>query len=81
MLNQQLGALTHVERNGKCIIRGVGCPLAAVTGKHPGMCRALESLVAEIVGAPVRECCDRSVRPQCCFEIRTPRRMGSSRRR
>jgi DeoR family transcriptional regulator, suf operon transcriptional repressor len=81
MLNQQLGALTHVERNGKCIIRGVGCPLAAVTGKHPGVCRAMESLVAEIVGTPVRECCDRSARPQCCFEIRMPRAIASSRGR
>jgi hypothetical protein len=28
----------------------------------------MESLVAEVVGAPVRECCDRSDRPHCCFE-------------
>ena len=71
MLNEHLGALTHVERNGTYIIRGIGCPLAALTGKHPGVCLAIESLVAEIVGAPVHECCDRSHRPQCCFEIRS----------
>jgi predicted ArsR family transcriptional regulator len=69
MMNEQLGALTHVEGNGKYIIRGVGCPLAALTGKQPGVCLAMESLVAEIVGVPVRECCDRNERPQCCFEI------------
>lgn len=74
MLNDELGALTHVEGNGRYIIRGVGCPLAALTGKHPGVCLAMESLVAEVVGVPVRECCDRSARPQCCFEIGKRRR-------
>ena len=70
MMNEQLGAATHVEANGAFIIRGFGCPLAALTGKHPGVCMAMESLVAEVVGVPVRECCDRSERPNCCFEIR-----------
>jgi predicted ArsR family transcriptional regulator len=70
MLNEELGATTRVERNGKYVIRGFGCPLAALTGKHPGVCLAMESLVAEVVGVAVRECCNRSDRPQCCFEIR-----------
>jgi len=76
MLNDQLGAMTHVEGNGGYVIRGVGCPLAALTGKHPGVCRAMESLVAEVIGAPVHECCDRSDRPQCCFEIRSQRNVA-----
>jgi predicted ArsR family transcriptional regulator len=70
MMNEQLGATTHVEGNGGYVIRGFGCPLAALTGKHPGVCLAMESLVAEVVGVPVRQCCDRAARPQCCFEIR-----------
>jgi predicted ArsR family transcriptional regulator len=69
MMNEHLGATTHVEGNGAIIIRGVNCPLAAVTGKHRGVCLAMESLVAEIVGTPVRECCERNERPRCCFEI------------
>jgi predicted ArsR family transcriptional regulator len=69
MMNDELGAMTHVESNGRIILRGVGCPLAALTGKHPGVCLAMESLVTEVVGAPVRECCDRSDRPHCCFEV------------
>jgi predicted ArsR family transcriptional regulator len=69
MMNDQLGALTHVEGNGGYIIRGMGCPLAALTGKHPGVCLAIESLIAEVLRVPVRECCDRSERPKCCFEI------------
>jgi predicted ArsR family transcriptional regulator len=73
MMNEQLGAMTHVEGNGGYVIRGVGCPLAALTGKHPGVCLAMESLVAEVVGVAVHECCDRTERPRCCFEIRTRR--------
>ena len=69
MMNEQLGALTHVEANGGYVIRGAGCPLAALTGKHPGVCLAMESLVAEVLRVPVHECCDRSERPACCFEI------------
>ena len=70
MMNEQLGATTQVEANGGYIIRGFGCPLAALTGKHPGVCLAMESFVAEVVGVSVRECCDRADRPRCCFEIR-----------
>ena len=70
MMNEQLGATTHVEGNGGYIIRGFGCPLAALTGKHPSVCVAMESFVAEVVGVRVRECCDRAGRPQCCFKIR-----------
>ena len=70
MLNQQLGAVTHVEENGSYVIRGQGCPLSAVTGKHPAVCRAMESLVKELVGAPVHECCHREQRPRCCFEVK-----------
>jgi DeoR family transcriptional regulator, suf operon transcriptional repressor len=77
MINEHLGALTRVESNGKHVIRGVGCPLSALTGKHPGVCLAIESLVTEVVGAPAHECCDRADRPQCCFEIREPRRAAA----
>jgi len=69
MMNDQLGALTHVDDDDGLSVRGAGCPLAALTGKHPGVCLAIESMVAEVVGVPVRECCDRSERPKCCFEI------------
>ena len=74
LMNQQLGAVTHVEGNGALVIRGAGCPVAALTGKHPAVCLAMESFVGEVVGAPTRECCDRSERPRCCFEIRTTTR-------
>ena len=69
LLNEHLGALTHVESNGGITIRGAGCPLSALTGKHPGVCLAIETFVSAIVGVPVRECCDRDKRPRCCFHI------------
>jgi predicted ArsR family transcriptional regulator len=69
VLNEQLGAVTRVEKNGSFVIRGDGCPLSALTGKHEGVCLAMESLVSEIVGAPTHQCCVRDERPRCCFEI------------
>ena len=70
LLNEQLGAVTRVEENGRFLIRGEGCPLSALTGKHPSVCRAMESLVKELVGVSVHECCERAQRPRCCFEIK-----------
>ena len=70
VLRGQLGAVTAVARsNGGFVIRGAGCPLAAITNDHPSACLVIESLVREIARAPVRECCDRSGRPRCCFEV------------
>ncbi|MGH9373691.1 MAG: helix-turn-helix transcriptional regulator [Vicinamibacterales bacterium] len=69
LLNTQLGALTHFEENTGCVIRGDGCPLAALTGKHPAVCLSMESLLKQFIGVSVRECCDRSERPRCRFEI------------
>jgi predicted ArsR family transcriptional regulator len=76
LLNDELGALTHVEKNGSFVIRGAGCPLSALTGKHAGVCLAMESLVSTVVGEPVHECCDRDGRPRCCFEIEQRRAIG-----
>ena len=69
IMNEQLGATTRVEGNGGYVIRGAGCPLAALTGKNRGVCLAMERLVTEVIGVPAHECCDRTERPRCCFEI------------
>lgn len=72
-LNKELGAVTHVARqNGGFVLQGQGCPLAAITDKEPAVCVVIESLLHELVGAPVRECCHREGRPRCCFEFRPP---------
>ena len=81
LLNEQLGALTRIEKNGHYTIRGSGCPLSALTGQHPGVCLAMESFVSTVVSAPVVECCDRGPQPRCCFEIAaTPSRRSLRRR-
>src|SRR4051812_3193038 len=70
LLNRELGAITRVdEERDRYRIRGAGCPLAAITGKHPAVCLAIEGLVTEAVGVRSHECCDRDGPPRCCFEI------------
>jgi predicted ArsR family transcriptional regulator len=70
LMNDELGAVTHVEENGHLMIRGAACPIAALSGTNAGVCLAMESFVGEVVGAPVRECCERNGRPRCAFEVR-----------
>lgn len=63
------GSAEIEEQDGKFVIRGNGCPLAAAVNVHPEVCRLAETLVGEIVKAPVVEKCDRESRPRCRFEI------------
>jgi predicted ArsR family transcriptional regulator len=71
-LLNSLGGETRLERGeGVLAIRGCGCPLSAATARRPEVCRAVQSLLTQIIGAPVRERCDRDGRPQCCFEVPT----------
>ncbi len=66
----ELGGLAELEeREGDVVIRGYGCPLAAVTPDHPEVCRMIEALIAELAEVPVREHCDRGESPRCCFEV------------
>jgi predicted ArsR family transcriptional regulator len=50
-------------------LQGYGCPLSAVTARHPQVCALAKALVEEITGQPVVECCDRTGRPRCAFTI------------
>jgi predicted ArsR family transcriptional regulator len=69
-LLEELGALNTVEKlNGGLVIRGYGCLLSAAVHGRPEVCRAMESLLAELLEAPVRECCERGERPRCCFKV------------
>jgi molecular chaperone GrpE len=54
---------------GALVLRGTGCPLSSAVTSRPETCRAVESFVSEVVGAPVRECCSRDGRPRCCFTV------------
>ena len=67
---EAIGGSAEVERHDdKIVIRGNSCPLAAAVTVHPEVCHLAESLVAEVVKAPVEEHCDREGRPKCRFEI------------
>ena len=68
----ELRALNEVEKlNGGYVIPGTRLP-AAGGGAWPPRSRAMESLLAELIEVPVRECCERGERPRCCFEIMPP---------
>ena len=65
-----LGGLIELERrNGTYLIQGYSCPLAAVVPSHPEVCYLAASLLTELVGVPVQECCNGSEATQCCFVV------------
>jgi predicted ArsR family transcriptional regulator len=69
-----IGGSPSVEREGdRLLIRSSGCPLSAAVIEHPEVCELAEALVAEIVGLPVREHCNRGESPKCCFELERSR--------
>jgi predicted ArsR family transcriptional regulator len=63
------GAVALEDRNGVRVIRGLGCPLSSTVAHRPEACLVVESLLSEIVGQPVRQCCHHAKRPSCCFEV------------
>ena len=70
VLKELGGAATFHENEGRDFIRGNGCPLAAATANHPEACLIAESLLSDIIGAPVKERCMRGATPSCRFEIK-----------
>ena len=66
----ELGGVVDVEEeNGSLVLRGFSCPLADAVRAYPGTCHATETLVAELIGTPVRERCDKGSQPRCRFEV------------
>ncbi|HEX8897581.1 MAG TPA: ArsR family transcriptional regulator [Chthoniobacterales bacterium] len=63
------GSASFQVENGSHIIRGNGCPLAAATAQHPSACLIAESLLSELIGVRVKECCARNGAPSCCFAV------------
>jgi predicted ArsR family transcriptional regulator len=70
ILKELGGSATFREEDGKHFIYGNGCPIAAATANHPEACLLAESLLSEIIGAPVKEHCTRGPVPSCCFEVK-----------
>jgi len=78
---EDLGGIVEIEEDttprAKVRLRGYSCPLTSVAASHPEVCRLIEAFLAEVVGAPVKECCDREGRPRCCFEISVGRQRAA----
>jgi predicted ArsR family transcriptional regulator len=67
-----LGGEAYVEKGADTLqLRGYGCPLSAAVTPRAEVCRAVEALLSEVIGAAVREHCDRGARPRCCFQVDT----------
>ena len=71
----ELGGLMERETAGETgetlCIRGYRCPFAAVVPEHPEVCQLAETLLTELVGAPVQEQCDRNRKVSCRFVVPT----------
>jgi predicted ArsR family transcriptional regulator len=63
------GAVEVIEEADGWRIRSDGCPLSGVVIEEPDVCALAESLVAEVTGRAVVECCQKSERPRCEFRI------------
>ena len=69
-LLRQLGALTEVESvNEHFVIRGHDCLLSEAVHGNPEVCQVIERMLAELIQAPVEQCCERGDRPRCCFNV------------
>ena len=66
----KLGGLAELrEEEDKLFIDGYSCPLSAAVPKHPQVCKLTETMLTNLVGAPVYEHCDRTAPWQCHFEM------------
>jgi predicted ArsR family transcriptional regulator len=70
VLQELGGAATFREEDGRHVIYGNGCPIAAATANHPEACLLAESLLTEIIGSPVKEHCIRGPAPACRFDVK-----------
>jgi len=67
---EELGGAAKASRTDSgIVIKSESCPFADVVAEHPEVCQVAEAMVEEMVGAPVKEKCDRTGLPKCCFEI------------
>ncbi len=69
---KRLGGQAQADSaDGIVRIAGCGaCPLGSAVAEHPELCRAIESLLSEVVGAPVTSVCARGASARCGFEMR-----------
>lgn len=69
----ELGGISSVrEESGGFAILGACCPLRSLVPHHPLACKAIEGLVEEYIGAPVREQCEKGDPPACRLLVGAP---------
>src|SRR5262249_48006338 len=67
---RELGGFCEAERqDGKIVLRCFECPLAPVVEGHPEVCHLVETVLADVLGVPVRQRCRAEPSPQCFFEV------------
>src|SRR3954452_12580007 len=65
-----LGGLAELEGgDGKLVIRSFDCPLTVAAAGHPEVCRLVETLLGDVIGAAVHQRCQTEPVPQCYFEV------------
>ena len=69
VLEELGGAAQVTSSKEKIVIRSEACPFVDAVSEHPEVCQVAEAMLQEIVGEPVKEVCDRTGLPKCCFEI------------
>lgn len=71
-LLEDLGGLAEAEEfEGGVLIEGYSCPLATAVEGNPDTCLLAETLLADLIGVPVRQVCDQGSPPHCRFEVLT----------
>ena len=68
-INGAAAGVSLEEEGNRSFVRACGCPLASVTTDHPEVCAALADVLGDVLGAKVRERCERGETPRCCFEM------------
>jgi predicted ArsR family transcriptional regulator len=59
-------------QTGNLVIRGFSCPLREAVEARPEACAIAETLLTDLIGAPVHECCAKTGDPRCCFKVLQP---------
>jgi predicted ArsR family transcriptional regulator len=76
VLLEELGGAAQVQeapgdrgQSQRVQIVGASCPFGAVVPAYPQACAATEELLAGLLGATVRETCEKAPRARCRFEV------------
>jgi len=66
----ELGGLAQAEeREDGLVIRGASCLLAAAVPGHSEIFQLTETLLSDLIGVAVAECCQHGEHPRCCFAV------------